>query len=193
MKNSAAAKLTLLVATVLAMAGCESSPTVVIAPPQRVELRYDADNANAPNLPPATYEAAARFTPAQTAALAGGRLIEVEFYIFFLPASATLKIYDAGTPTAPGALLYSADVTAGLAQNAWTTHVLSNPPAISGGDLWISVEFTHAVSQRTIGCDPGPAVPDGDWLYSSTDGMWIPFNQRFAVSVNWNVRGIVEI
>ena len=36
-------------------------------------------------------------------------------------------------------------------------------------------------------------VTDGDWLFSSADGMWTPFNQRVAVSVNWNVRGIVEI
>jgi hypothetical protein len=160
--------------------------------PQRFELRYDADNANAPNLPAATYEAAARFTAAQTAALAGGELIEVEFYILFLPTSATLKVYDAGTATSPGALLYSADVTASVTQTSWTTHVLTTPVAIAGGDLWIAIEFTHALSQRVIGCDPGPAVPDGDWLYSSSDGMWTPFNQRFPVSVNWNIRGIVE-
>ena len=181
----------ILLPVVLA-AGCRSSTTIPNSPPQRFALRYDADNANAPNLPAATYEAAARFPAAQITALAGGVLVEVEFYIQFLPTSATLKVYDAGTSTSPGALLYSADVTASVTQTAWTTHVLATPVAIAGGDLWIAIEFTHAVSQRVIGCDPGPAVPDGDWLYSSADGMWTPFNQRFPVSVNWNIRGIVE-
>jgi len=180
-----------LLAAAVCATGCRSS--TISNPPQLFELRHDADNANAPNLPAATYEAAARFTAAQTAALLGGKLIEVDFFIQFLPASAMLKVYDAGTAGAPGALLYSADVTASLTQAAWTTHMLTAPVTISGGDVWIAVEFTHAVSQRVIGCDPGPAVPDGDWLFSSADGMWMPFNLRFPVSVNWNIRGRVEL
>jgi len=54
------------------------------------------------------------------------------------------------------------------------------------------VAFTNAVSQPTVGCDPGPAVPDGDWLYSSADGQWMALSQRFRVSINWNIRGTVE-
>lgn len=170
---------------------CSSSETMTSSTPQRFTLRYDGSNANAPNLPSATYEAAARFRAAETSALPGGELIEVEFHIAFLPASATVKVYDEGTPTSPGPLLYSADVTASLTQDTWARHALATPVMISGDDLWIAIEFTHALSQRVIGCDPGPAVADGDWLYSSADGMWTPFSQRFAISVNWNIRGIV--
>jgi len=183
----------LLLGLSLSLLSCSSSDSITPIPPQLLELRHDADNANAPNLPAATYQAAARFTATQTAALTGGRLIEVDFYISTLPASATLRVYDAGSATAPGVSLYSADVTASLTPAAWTQHALSTPVPITGADLWIAIEFTHAASQRVIGCDPGPVVPDGDWLYSSMDGMWIPFNQRFAASVNWNIRGIVEI
>jgi hypothetical protein len=193
---SAAKFPTVVFACMLAIAmlatGCKSSETMTNIPPQRRELHYDANNANSPNLPGATYQAAARFTAAQTAALAGGELIEVEFYISSLPTSATLKVYDEGTSTSPGALLYAAPVAASLTPPSWTTHVLTAPVVVPGGDLWIAIEFTHPLWQRVIGCDPGPAVPDGDWLYSSSDGMWIPFSQRYAVSVNWNIRGIVE-
>jgi len=184
--------LALALAAVLVSTGCPSSNIVLNTPPQQFELRHDGDNATAPNLPPDTYEAAARFTAAQTASLTGGQLIEVQFYIFLVPASARVKIYDAGTSTSPGALIYSADVTGQITQTAFSTHTLSTPVAIGGGDLWIAIEFTHAAPQRVIGCDPGPAVADGDWLYSTLDGMWRPFNQRFPISVNWNIRGIVE-
>ncbi len=159
-----------------------------------VELHYDAPNDSSPNLAGATYEAAARFTTVQTGGLVGGVLTEVRFYIDTLPTSCRVKIYGANTATAPGALLYtSPDVTAGLVADGWNTHVLTSGVTVPNGDLWISIEFTHAGLQATIGCDPGPAVPDGDWLFSSTDGNWTPFNDRFAVSVNWNIRGIVRI
>jgi hypothetical protein len=188
---SAALLVCVFLAVMLATA-CKSSTTATNIPPQRRELHYDSANANSPNLPGATYQAAARFPAAQTAALAGGALIEVEFYISSLPTNATLKVYDEGTSASPGTLLYAAPVAASLTPPSWTTHVLTAPVVVSGGDLWIAIEFTHPLAQRVIGCDSGPAVPDGDWLYSSSDGMWIPFSQRFAVSVNWNIRGIVE-
>jgi hypothetical protein len=181
-----------ILVTALVPLGCKSSDTVINIPPQTSELRYDADPVTAPFLPGATYEAAARFTAAQTAALAGGQLVEVRFYIYFVPLSASVKIYDGGTSSSPGTLLYSADISADVTQTAWASHTLATPVAITGGDLWIAIEFTHALSQRVIGCDPGPNVPNGDWLYSSADGMWVPFNQRFPISVNWNIRGIVE-
>jgi hypothetical protein len=158
-----------------------------------VELRYDADNADSPNLDGATYEAAARFTAAETAGLVGGTLVEVEYFISGAPDGCAIKVYGAGTATSPGAELYAADVTADVTANSLNTHVLQSNVEIPSGDLWIAVEFSHAARQRTIGCDPGPADPDGDWLYASTDGDWIPFHTRYPISVNWNIRGIVEV
>lgn len=174
-------------------AGCSQSDRAVTAAPRLVELHLDGDNASAPNLPPATWEAAARFAAALTAPLAGGELVEIDVFVETIPADARLKVYGAGTASAPGPLVYSADVLDALVPSSWITHVLPAPVAVTGGDLWIALEFTHAAPQRVIGCDPGPAVTDGDWLYASTDGTWIPFHQRFASSVNWNVRGTVRI
>jgi len=77
--------------------------------------------------------------------------------------------------------------------NDWNSHVLPTPVSVPAGDLWVSLEFTHAAPLRVIGCDAGPAAPDGDWLYSSTDGTWLTFGQRFAGSVNWNIRAVIEV
>jgi hypothetical protein len=180
-----------VLAACLLVAGCHHD---TLAPQtMTVQLRHDGANVNAPNLVAASYEAAARFTSAQTGAVAGGSLTEVEFYLAFAPASVAVKIYGPGTATSPGSLLYSADVTAGATPNDWNRHTLQTPLAVPAGDLWIAVAFTHPTTQKTIGCDAGPAQTDGDWLYASTDGTWTPFNQRFAISINWNIRGTVEI
>lgn len=157
---------------------------------QTFELHYDGDQDSSPNLAGnKTWEAAARFTSAQTAALAGGKLTEVRFYILTVPDSCKVKIYGVGTPTTPGAVLYSADVTASVAAASWNSHVLASPVTVPNGDLWISIEFSDAQTQPTIGCDPGPAVANGRWLWDSSLGTWADF----FVDVNWNVRGIVEV
>jgi len=157
---------------------------------QTLLLNYDGAQDSSPNLAGnTTHEAAARFTPVETAGMVGGELTEVRFFIFTVPDSCKVKVYGAGTATTPGALLYSADVTASVVGSGWNSHVLTSPVTVTGDDIWISIEFRDTVTQPTIGCDPGPAVPDGNWLYSSSSGSWAPF----FVSVNWNVRGVVEI
>ncbi len=185
--------LALLILPALAIVvGCDDDD--VVTPPQTVtvELRYDGDTVTAPNLPAATWEAAARFTPAQTSSVSGGELVEIRFYIQSLPDDAQLKVYGPGTAGSPGALLYATNVTADLVADSWNSHVPQTGVSLPSGDVWVSVEFTQDSSRRVIGCDAGPAVTDGDWLFSSTDTMWIPFGQRFSGSINWNIRATAE-
>ena len=77
----------------LIVPGCHDHDNI-ITPPQTVtvELRYDGDNDTAPNLPIATYEAAARFTTAQTGTVTGGELLEVLFYIQSAPDDCRVKV-----------------------------------------------------------------------------------------------------
>jgi len=153
-----------------------------------VELHYDGAPASSPQLTGnKTYEAAARFTSAQTALLEGDPLVEVRFYIQTVPDTCRVKVYGAGTPTTPGTLLYSS-MNLSAVGSSWNTHVLTSPVTVPNSDLWISIEFSDTLTQPTIGCDPGPGVPDGDWLYDSGTGNWAPF----TASINWNVRGLVE-
>ena len=151
-------------------------------------LQYDGPRDASPDLTGnRTYEAAARFTTTETAPVAGGKLTEVQFYIQTVPDTCRVRIYGAGTATTPGAILYSADVTPIGA--SWNTHVLTSDVTVTANDLWISIEFRDTLTQPTIGCDPGPAAPNGRWLYDSSSGSWAPF----VVDVNWNVRGVVEV
>jgi len=67
---------------------------------------------------------------------------------------------------------------------------------LSGNDLWISIEAAHIQTIRSVGCDTGPAVSNGDWIYASAVGEWQTFrdyttNTGNPVNINWNIRGIV--
>ena len=73
--------------------------------------------------------------------------------------------------------------------NKWNTHTLTQAITLKNEDIWLSIEFKFPGSRRTVGCDPGPALPDGDWLFNSMDGQWTPFNKRTGgASINWTIR-----
>ncbi len=75
-------------------------------------LHYDKDQDSSPFLAAGRYEAAARFSSAQIGSRAGRDLVEVRYYVANKPESMRVKIYGAQSSTAPGSLLYSAEVTA---------------------------------------------------------------------------------
>jgi len=162
-------------------------------------VHYDGANANAVGLTAGgTFEAAARFTPTQLGAYAGYKLTTVMYchgWIGGTPQPAhngVLKIYDAGTTTTPGALLYSQAFTS-AASNGWANLTLTTPVTVAGStDLWVSIEWTHAASQYPAGCDAGPHVPDGDWIYLS--GSWASLYTASggAINANWNIRAGLE-
>jgi hypothetical protein len=165
-----------------------------LAPEEESELllQHDQDQDSSPNLPAGRYEAAARFTRAQIGARVGRTLSEIQFYIADKPATCTLKIYSEQSASAPGSLLYSADVTATTQANSWNVHQLTQAITLPRNDIWISIEFSHAAWQATIGCDPGPAVQDGDWLFAASDSQWQTLRQRTTIDINWNIRGVVK-
>jgi hypothetical protein len=124
---------------------------------------------------------------------AGKKLKQVQFFAGQFPPVCKVKIYGNGTSSAPGALLYEREVTGALVQD-WNTHTLTTPVDLTGEGIWISIFVTHAAggTNRSIGCDSGPAKEGGDWLFSSTDGSWRTYRQRTNESVNWNIRGVLE-
>jgi hypothetical protein len=185
----------LAILLLVAAGGCSDDDDGNVLDPDdnSVLVHYDGSNFASPLLAGGTYEAAARFPPDETDNVSDGALTEVRFYVTDLPASARVRVYGENTTSEPGPVLYSADVTAGLVADAWNEHELTTPVDIPNGDLWLSIEFTHAAPQTFIGCDQGPADPDGNWLHSSADGDWLPFDQRGGDNVNWNIRGKVEI
>lgn len=179
----------LILATFVFLAACKDDPI----DPNTQELHYDGPNLTGPVLPAGNHEAAARFTSAQTAPFDGKQMTAVRWFMGLRPQSCTVKIYAAGTAQLPGALLYSANIsTQQIKEQDWTVHTLSPAIDITGQEMWISIAFTHAQAQQSIGCDAGPRKNDGDWLLQSTDSLWLPFNQRGPDQINWNIRGIIE-
>lgn len=158
------------------------------------EFHYDGDNLSAPFLDAGIHEAAARFTATQTADFQTKTLQSVHFYLTELPAQCTVVVYGQGSATAPGTLLYAENVSNTITAQSWNTHVLTTPLAIAGEDLWIGLRVVHDVRMTSVGCDPGPANDNGDWLLSQDNSIWQSLRSRTGeeVDINWNIRGRVS-
>jgi len=144
---------------------------------------------DAPTIDGGTYEAAARFTPSKIGSLVGKTVKEIRYFISAKPDSIKVKLYGPLNEKTPGNLLYSANVTDSAQSNKWNVHTLTQAITLKNEDIWLSIEFKLSGSRKALGCDPGPALTDGDWLYSSSDGMWTPYNKRRPdVSINWTIR-----
>jgi hypothetical protein len=114
----------------------------------------------------------------------GMELTHVEVYINDMPDPFVLKIYDAGTPTVPGALLH--EETVSVDPLSWNLIELSEPVDISGDDIWIGYEVTHAQGEFPAGCDIGPAVAGfGDMI--SLDGVTFEPMSGLGFDFNWNI------
>lgn len=178
----------LLALSVAILMGCKKEDDGVSLPDT---LHLDGENQSAPILPAGIYEAAARFDANLTSEYTGRKLESVSFFMGEIPAACVVKIYDEGTPEEPGALLYSADVRSQLSSIDWNEHFLSDPVEITGKDLWIAIRVAHNGDLQSVGCDTGPAVTDGDWLFQNSDNDWLPLRQRLPININWNIRGHV--
>jgi len=142
-----------------------------------------------------TFEAGIRLTPTELADYAGDTidLIHAHYAMektFGGMASGKIKIYDAGTSTAPGDLLMEQAFTPPTTPS-WFDVALDAPVAIDGAkDMWIMIEWTHGAGEYPAGCDAGPAVDGkGDWLGLS--GTWVEA-QIYGLDYNWNLWGRVH-
>jgi len=180
-----------LLALVLA-GGCQQDPIPPQVGPGDFDLlHYDGSNLTAPRLPGNTYEAGAMFPAAEVARFEGRDLIEIQFFILNAPKSCTVKLYKGTFQGEPNELIFSESVTNVLEANKWNYLELDTPIKLEAADLWICVEFSHDGTQATLGCDPGPAHENGDWLFDEADGNWASLRSRTGsqISINWNIRG----
>lgn len=182
-------KITSLILSLVFLLACNKDEEPVTS-----DLHYDGPNQTAPFIEAGTHETAAKFTIVQTGPLAGRNLTEVQYYLVNLPATCSLRVYAQGDASTPGTLLYSSDLSGEMTPNSWNRHVLSTPVTITGEDLWIAIRVEHQNRTNTIGCDPGPANRNGDWILSSSDNEWKTFRERtnLQVNINWNIRGVVS-
>ncbi len=157
------------------------------------DLGYDLGANSAPRFGIGVHEAAARFPSSVTSSFIDKNLDRVEFYLVNTPSNTKIRIYDEGSATVPGILLYEADVTIDASPNSWNTHTISEDINISGNDLWIAIEFTHPDERNTMGCDEGPASTNGDFVLEGSQTNWMTYRDftSNAVDINWNIRGFV--
>ena len=143
------------------------------------------------------FETAVRFTPMELSNFTGYNLTTVQVFHGYnggppQPAhNGKLKIYDAGTSTAPGPLLYQNPFVSPVG-NMWFNLTLTNPITIEGDkDLWVSIEWTMIEFTYPAGHDAGPHVPEkGDWVWNEEDG-WGELYDHSPYSFNWNIRAKV--
>lgn len=148
-------------------------------------LNYDGDNVDAIGLNAGgTFYGAARYPSQLVAPFEDYKLESVEVYIGNIPTEIKLMVWDAGTTTTAGALLYEQAFTPSEA--SWNTVTLDNAVEISGNDIWIGFEITHGAGLFVLGLDGGPAVQNGDRL-SQNAQEWERLSD-YGLNGNWNIR-----
>jgi hypothetical protein len=181
----------LFVALSLAIAGCKDDDSGPDLDPNLMHL--DGFNNSAPFLQAGTAEAAARFSQEIVDFYAGKQIEAIQYFMFGVPTSCELIIYEEGQSNAPGPQLYWEDITARLQPNTWNTIDLATPVDIPDGPMWISIRMDiDTPGGQYIGCDAGPAEEGGDWLFESSDNQWLTFRTRSGVDINWNIRAMVS-
>ena len=133
---------------------------------------------------------AARFADTLTTLYSGYYLAHIEFAISNLPSSIILKVFDEGTNSSAGPLIYSQDVSSLIEASSWNIIDVNPPILITGDDIWIGYEVTMTSTQFVIGFDDGPVHPDGDWLFDPSNPSlgWYHLSQ-FGFDNNWVIRG----
>jgi len=151
-------------------------------------MHYDGVNANAPVLPTGQVELAAQFKSDAMNFYAGKKVDAVQFFIFGTPAVSSLVIYGKGDGSSPGSVLFEQDISDDLEANGWNVIVLDPPLTLPSDELWISLKLPDGENIQSMGCDAGPAISGGDWMWEESDGEWKTFRERSTDNINWNIR-----
>jgi len=161
-----------------------------------VTLHYDGPNDNGIGINTGgTFMVAARFTPTELGDYYGDyQLSNVEIFIYDMPISATLKVWEGGSMGDPGTEIYSEDITGQISQGSWATIILSAPiDLVSDYEYWVGYEVIHNAGLYPAGIDAGPAVDGkGDWVYLAP-GPWDELqNVAPTLDYNWNIRAVLS-
>lgn len=158
-----------------------------------IGLHYDDFNTDAPQMEPGTYEKGARFTQSQLTSVTDGRLVQIQYFMVEKPTTAQLRVYKSGSGSdGPADMVYSENVLPEMQRNSWNVHTLSDSVFIDSETLWITMRYQISSTGKYLGCDPGPANANGDWIFELAEQNWERFIDRTGTNINWNIRGVVE-
>ena len=186
--------LLLALFAVLSFAACiEDDPIEFEEPPVtnvETELRLDGPNLTGPILAAGVHRFGVRFSEDELEGYGGRDLIGVKVFVGVQPEYLDLIAY-AGGDQAPGrelgVILAEVNRTGDFLE-----YTFEEPIRIDAAEpLWLVAEVELPQRQQSIGCDAGPRVAGGDWLWSGDE--WLPFGERVpGESINWNLRGLVR-
>lgn len=160
-----------------------------------VEVHYDNENAGSVGSPHKDLIIAAKLTYDILAPYIAHNLYAIKVFINNPPVGDTgiVKIYDGGTYSNPGDLIYSSPPVH-VDSNAWNTIYLTSPIPIPPTDLWIAFEAVCGPTgdHSWAGRDSGPNNPDGQFIYYS-DGWYTLTFMGSTFTYNWNIRALIEV
>lgn len=155
-------------------------------------LNYDGDNFSAPVFEVGVSTPSVYFPSSFLEPYIGKKISGIEFFVADIPAEMEIQVLKAGNGNTPGDMIVQDDITGLNIQGTnWNEWPLTDPVEITGEGLWIAIQVKHDnADERSIGCDAGPAVSNGDWIFSDTDNDWKTLRERTnnAVDINWNIR-----
>lgn len=178
------ARLLTLAFCALTLVACEDDD----APAEDI-LSLDGPNLTGPILEAGTHRFAVQFYPEDLEPFEGQNLATARIFVGQAPESMRISVHAGGT-TAPGIELAALNVGNFGTTRRFIDYDIGPVPIVADDFLWIVAEVELAQNQQSIGCDAGPAVEGGDWLWSSD--RYLPYTERTTESVNWNIRGVVE-
>ncbi len=184
----------LLLSLCLVFASCTKDDDSTDNSGPDADLHYDGAAQDAPALDAGNYDLGARFPASAVNQYAGRQLESVAFYLLSVPNKCELLVYGEGTDSAPGGLLYTANLTTTVDGESWNTHTLDTPLDLTESDIWLCLRVEHGSRMGSLGCDLGPANNNADWLFSQAANEWITLRDftNGDVNINWNIRGIVS-
>lgn len=182
----------LLLSLVAALASCGGGSDATCrqnTPPLQYRLHYDVDATTgqySPSTNADTFELATRFDAALLRPVGCGALGAVRFHWWPLaPAALVVRVYGAGSASAPGPLLHEQAVPH-LLLNDWNVVTLTAPVDLAEGDLWISLEITTTSrGAATLGMDTGPKVAGVN--FTGIDGTW----EEYGGDHNFGIQALV--
>ncbi len=183
------ALLSLLLVALFTFSACQDDDTDF--DDNRVtELKLDKPNASGPILAAGQHRFAVRFTESDLRAVNGKELVGFRVFVGRAPASLELIAYDEGE-VVPFNEIGALRAASPIASGGFFDYEFARPLVINADKpLWLVAEVTLDQQQQSIGCDAGPAVFGGDWLWS--EDSWQTYRERTRESVNWNIRGLVR-
>jgi len=163
-------------------------------PNDLLEIHYDNDFAIGIGSANKDFIIAAKLNQYLLAPYNGDAIAQIKVYINNPTVGNTgaVKIYSAGTSSAPGDLLYSSSPVH-VDSNSWNTIPIPDLVTIPESDIWIAFEATSGPkgSYSWAGCDSGPDDPDGQFIYYN--GSWRHLTDLGALfTYNWNIRAVIE-